>query len=324
MSWLSGIADWAYERTLDLNVVSSFGKAGYIMRARYFNSRDLDVDMRGRVCVVTGANSGLGFATCKALASRNAKVYLLCRNAVRGEAALASLHEGEGEGACDVHLELVELSEPSSIESFLERFAESKVDVLVNNAGVLVDDYETTSMGFERTWATNVVGTYALTEGLLPKLREATPGRVILVSSGGMYLKKLDLDAAASQPAKFDGVAAYANSKRALVVLAQEWARRLAHDQVVVNAMHPGWVDTPGVRASLPRFHRATRSILRDWDEGADTIVWLAASAAAATRSGEFFFDRAARRPNLLPWTRAEESEGSRLIEMLEEQLARS
>jgi NAD(P)-dependent dehydrogenase (short-subunit alcohol dehydrogenase family) len=98
---------------------------------------------------------------------------------------------------------------------------------------------------------------------------------------------------------RYDGVVAYAETKRAQVVLAEMWADELEGDGVVVNSMHPGWADTPGVQSSIPRFRRVTRAILRTPAQGADTIVWLAASDAAGELTGEFVFDRKPRLKHL-------------------------
>jgi NAD(P)-dependent dehydrogenase (short-subunit alcohol dehydrogenase family) len=96
------------------------------------------------------------------------------------------------------------------------------------------------------------------------------------------------------------------------------WAEALRGSSVVVNAMHPGWADTPSVETSLPRFHRVTRSILRTPAEGADTVVWLAASPRARQLTGRFFFDREERRTHLLPFTRESEEDRRALWELCE------
>jgi hypothetical protein len=102
------------------------------------------------------------------------------------------------------------------------------------------------------------------------------------------------------------------------VVLAELWARELAGNGTVVNAMHPGWADTPSVARSLPRFRAVTRRILRTPAEGADTVVWLAASARGAEASGRFYFDREPRRTHLLPFTRESASERRALWQLCE------
>jgi NAD(P)-dependent dehydrogenase (short-subunit alcohol dehydrogenase family) len=183
------------------------------------------------------------------------------------------------------------------------------VDVLVHNAGVLPDARVETRDGLELTLATHVAGPFLLTHLLKPRLLEARDGRVIWVSSGGMYTRRLSLRDPNWGQRRYDGVIAYAETKRAQVVLAELWAEAFACSSVVVNAMHPGWADTPAVQSSLPRFRRVTRSILRTPAEGADTVVWLAASPRARGWSGRFFFDREPRRTHLLPITRESTSD---------------
>ena len=127
---------------------------------------------------------------------------------------------------------------------------------------------------------------------------------MIVVASGGMYTEPLDVDALDAAPATYDGTNAYARCKRAQVVLAEEWTRQLLDIGITVNAMHPGWADTPGLRTALPGFTRVVGPLLRTPAEGADTIVWLAAAPDAAEISGLFFLDRRARAKHRLRRTR--------------------
>jgi NAD(P)-dependent dehydrogenase (short-subunit alcohol dehydrogenase family) len=101
----------------------------------------------------------------------------------------------------------------------------------------------------------------------------------------------------------YRGVTAYARAKRAQVALSREWARRLAGTGVAFHAMHPGWVDTPGIAAALPGFHRVMLPLLRTPGEGADTVVWLATAGPARLGSGRFWHDRRPRAEYRLPWT---------------------
>jgi NAD(P)-dependent dehydrogenase (short-subunit alcohol dehydrogenase family) len=119
-----------------------------------------------------------------------------------------------------------------------------------------------------------------------------------------MYTQHLDLAVLQGDVARYDGVVAYAQHKRAQVVLNGLWAERLRGRPVESYAMHPGWARTAGVATSLPRFERLMRPLLREPAEGADTIVWLAASAEPVGQSGRFFLDRRARAEHVLPWTR--------------------
>ncbi len=132
---------------------------------------------------------------------------------------------------------------------------------------------------------------------------------MITVSSGGMYAQRLDLSDIQWRRRSFDGVTAYAQAKRAQVVLNELWAERTRGSGIVFHAMHPGWADTPGVRRSLPRFYAWMRQRLRTPEQGADTIVWLAVSRPAGLRNGLFWFDREPVKTHIVPWTREREDD---------------
>jgi hypothetical protein len=128
-----------------------------------------------------------------------------------------------------------------------------------------------------------------------------------------MYTKRLDVDALADTRGTYDGVSAYARTKRGQVVLTELLAER-ADPRVSFHCMHPGWVDTPALQTSLPRFWRLMRRRLRTPAEGADTIVWLCVAAGLDGESGGFWFDRKRARTHWLPWTRASDDERERLL----------
>lgn len=296
---------------LDPTIALSFDRTGHRIHALTFDPQDLAVDLTGRRCLVTGANAGLGFETARALAARRASVVLLCRDAGRGTAAARAIAAETGNAR--VVAETLDMSSLADVRRVAVRLAREPIDVLVHNAGVLPAVRIETAEGFELTHATHVVGPHLLTKLLRSALAAAGRARVVWVSSGGMYARRLRLDDPAWRARPYDGVAAYAETKRAQVVLAELWADVLRPDGVVVNAMHPGWADTPGVRTSLPGFHRLMRQLLRTPAEGADTIVWLAASARAGRETGGFFFDREPRWTHYLPWTRETADERRRL-----------
>jgi NAD(P)-dependent dehydrogenase (short-subunit alcohol dehydrogenase family) len=192
------------------------------------------------------------------------------------------------------------------------------VDVLVHNAGVLPDERIETRAGLELTLAIHVVGPFLLTRLLRGNLEKSPDGRVIWVSSGGMYTRRLNLEDPNWTKREYDGVVAYAETKRAQVVLSELWAEELRGSSTSVSAMHPGWADTPAVASSLPRFHRVTRNILRTPAEGADTVVWLAVCSRACESTGRFFFDRKERTTHLLPFTRESEADRRALWDLCE------
>lgn len=299
---------------LDATVLFSFDRTGFRRHARAFAPDDLDVDLSGRVCLVTGANSGIGFETSQALAARGATVWMLCRDLRRGRQALARARTATGSSR--LHLAHLDVSDLAAVRRFAAEFAPSQVDVLVHNAGVLPAQRLSSAEGHEITLATHVLGPWALTQALLPRLRASRDARVVFVASGGMYTQRLSLDDCEWSRRPYDGVAAYAQTKRMQVVLAELLAQALAADGIAVNSMHPGWADTPAVRSSLPRFWKVMQRRLRSPVEGADTVVWLAASPAAHGRSGQFWFDRQPRPTHLLPWTREAAAERRALLEL--------
>lgn len=303
------------DAALDATVVLSFDRNGFRRHARHFDPADLEVDLSGRTAMVTGANSGIGKATAAGLARLGAHVVMLCRDEGRGRAARGELEGETGRRAFDVvRLDVSDLGDVRRVGASLAR---GPIDVLVHNAGVLPDRRESTPDGLELTLATNLAGPFLLTGLLLPALARAK-GRVVQVSSGGMYTQRLDVAALFSGgPDPFDGVVQYARTKRAQVVLNGLLAEKLGASGVVFSAMHPGWADTPAVRTSLPRFHALTKGILRTPEEGADTVIWLAASRAVEGRSGLFWFDRDAAEATPLPGTRESAEERGRLWEAL-------
>lgn len=299
------------DAVLDGTIVLSFDRAGYARHARRFQADDLKVDLAGRTALVTGPTSGLGRAAALGLARLGAEVVLLCRDLARGRALQRELRLATGHRR--VSVEQVDLADLGSVRAFARRFGAPRVDVLVHNAGVLPDERVLSPDGLELTWATNVAGPYLLTRLLLPRLKRAPQGRIVVVSSGGMYAQRLSLDDLDWQRRPFDGVAAYAQSKRAEVVLTELLAERLGRTRVTVNAMHPGWADTPGVATSLPAFHRVMKPLLRSPDEGADTIVWLGAADEPGRSSGGFWHDRRERPTHRVPGTKETPADRERL-----------
>jgi dehydrogenase/reductase SDR family member 12 len=298
------------DTALDLSLIGGYTNVGYRIRSRGWTPLPR---MEGKVVLITGATSGLGLAAAGGFARLGATVWLAVRNRERGEAARARILEHQGEA--DVRVELCDLSRPESVRRFAERFTgeAQRLDVLVNNAGVLTQGRELSADGIELTLATNVIGPFLLTQLLVGLLERSAPSRIVNVSSGGMYAQKLRVDDLQSEQGDFDGPTVYARTKRAEVVLTEMWAQRLAGTGITVHAMHPGWADTAGLESSLPRFHRATRPLLRSPDQGADTIVWLGAAAEPADSSGGFWHDRRRRPTHRLPRTRETEADRSRL-----------
>ena len=319
MSW-SGRVVRRLRPVTDVVAPYSFNRIGFEMNRRGFDARDLPDDAgdtRTRVALVTGASSGIGRATARELAHRGFEVWLLCRDAARGgEARDAIARECHTER---VKLGIVDLSSLRSIRRFVSELAPPRVDVLVHNAGVLPHDRQLTEDGVELTFATNVLGPFTLTALLVDRLSASDDARVIFVSSGGMYLQRLDLSLPFVDSAAFSGTRAYANAKRAQVILAHLLAERFSGAPITFTSMHPGWADTAAVRTSLPTFHATMQRFLRTPAQGADTIVWLAACARAKGTRGELWFDRRVAPEYPFPWTRETAHERERLLAFCEE-----
>ncbi|GAA4417828.1 SDR family oxidoreductase [Actinokineospora soli] len=298
-----GLAAKVLDTVLDRAVVPGYTRIGYAVRSRFWPADPPPGALDGRTALVTGANSGLGKSTVAGLAGLGATVHMVVRDREKGLAARAEILE-----ACpNVHLEVAvcDVADLTSVRAFAEEFlgAHGSLDVLVHNAGTLPSRRAETADGNETALATHVFGPFLLTALLRPALAAAR-GRVVFVTTGGIYTSGLHVDDPQFATGGYSGTRAYARTKRMQVVLAEQWARRLTGDGVVVHSMHPGWAETPGVAASLPGFNKVMGPLLRTPDEGSDTVVWLAAAREPGSLTGRFWHDRRERPTHLAPWTR--------------------
>ena len=255
--------------------------------------RDLppvEVDLEGRIALITGATSGLGRSTAESLARLGAQLILVGRNPEKTARVAEAIIRASGNSK--VRTEIADLSLMAEVRALAER-QQAPIHLLVNNAGVLLPERRETQEGLETTFATNLLGHFLLTELLIDKLE--APARIINVSSGGMYTQRIRVEDLQMERGRYDGAVAYARTKRAQVILTEIWAERLRDRGIVVHSMHPGWADTPGVSDSLPTFYKLTKPLLRTPEQGADTIVWLCASPKAARTTGLFWHDRKPR-----------------------------
>ncbi len=285
----------------ELSVVGSYGRGGYRRRSLDFEPNDLLVDLSGQRHVITGATSGIGLATARALSARGATVVLIGRDRDK----LARAHDE----VPNSEIEAADLSDLDQVHDLVNRLnsspQSSRITTLIHNAGFIVADRKHTPQGHESAFATHVLAPFILTHRLIPILAaDPAGGRVLWVSSGGMYTQHLDLAKAQALTGPYDGVKAYAQHKRAQLLLSDAFERlfRNDHPTLTSNAMHPGWVDTPGVSSGIPTFHRRMQRFLRTPDEGADTLVWLAAKTPSPP-GGRFYLDRLPRKTEVVPGT---------------------
>ena len=288
-----------------------FTRAGYRRGRKRWNP--MSAWMGDKHVVITGASSGLGLAAAIRLAGRGARLTLVIRNESKARELVDTIRRETGNPR--IRVELADLSLMTEVDALVRRLRDSgrPVDVLINNAGALFNPRQVTPEGLEKSFALLLLSPFRLTLGLQPLLATAGRARVINVVSGGMYTQKLDVDQLQAPESDYSGSVAYARCKRALMVVTEQWGRAWAEQGIVVNAMHPGWADTPGVQSALPGFHRLTRRVLRSPAEGADTMVWLAVATEAGKVSGALFLDREPRTTHLKSATLESSAERERL-----------
>ena len=283
------------DTALDRSIAFGYGNVGLVIRRRLAGwPADLP-RMDGSSVLVTGAASGLGLAAARGFATLGATVYALARDELRAAEAVRAITDAV-RGA-DAHPVTCDLADLDEIRTFAEAFASrhSRLDVLVNNAGVMPDERSESPNGHELMFATHVLAPIALSLILRGPLSASSPGRVINVSSGGMYGRRIPSGDLESRRVKYGPKKLYARTKREQVVVTEQVAQLLQNERIVVHAMHPGWADTEGVRHWMPSFRALTRPIIRTPEQGADTIVWLGAATEPAESTGRFWHDRRQR-----------------------------
>jgi NAD(P)-dependent dehydrogenase (short-subunit alcohol dehydrogenase family) len=242
--------------------------------------------MDRKTVVITGATGGLGLATASALDELGARVAVVGRSRDKLDAVVAQMPR-----TVTFQADLSRLAEVRRLATDITASL-GRIDVLVNNVGVLFPERQVTSEGIEATLATNLAGHFLLTNLLVPKLLLSTPSRVINISSGGMYTTRIRPDQLEAPEEGYKGSVAYAMTKRGQVILTEMCAERMKGSGVVFQCMHPGWAKTEGVATSLPTFNTLLKPLLRTPAQGADTIAWLAAAKEPGESTGGFWFDR--------------------------------
>ena len=299
-------------KALDAAVVPGFSKIGYRVRQLIGNWQAIsDFDLRGKTVVITGPTSGLGEQVARQLAATGANLVLVARNEEKCARVIDELAPlCTGNKPVFVQAEMGDLESVRSACAVIQQQF-THVDVLVHNAGALLNTRQISPQGIEQTVASHVVGPFLMTTLLLPLMNG---GRVVTVSSGGMYTSPLpvfDNGETLEMPThKYAGSKQYAIAKRAQVTLTEMWATREPQTEFV--SMHPGWADTPGVQESIPGFRRVTAPILRSAGEGADTIAWLAAVQPLPGKSGSFWSDREIRPTHKSPRTKKSDTISAR------------
>lgn len=291
-----------------------------------------NVDLTGKVVVVTGANSGLGKEVATYMACKGAKLYMLCRSADRAAVARQEIMRDAGihtDNDQQVQVCTVDVSELEQVRAVAKELQskESEIHCLVCNAGVLLNEQTNSSEGIESTFASHLLGgTYLLTSLLMPQLQAAQDSRVVVVSSGGMYTTPLpswnamtsyttrcssegdEKEEDKKKLFKYDGNMAYAYAKRGQVVLVEEWSKLYSttpdgnsndsSNDVAFVTVHPGWADTPAVTEAYGDQKKWLEPLREPW-QGAEGVAWLAATDHSNLESGAFYLDRKVQKKHL-------------------------
>lgn len=244
-------------------------------------------DQSGRVVIVTGANSGIGFETAKALAAKGAEVILAVRDTNKGDEAAKRIQQSFGKAK--LHVLRLDLADLSSVKEFAVHFmtAYSRLDLLINNAGIMIPPYGKTVDGFESQMGTNHLGHFLLTAQLYPLLQKTPESRIVNVSSGAHKMGTLNFDDLTWEKRKYVAWKAYGDSKIANLYFTYELARKLvqAEGKVITTAAHPGLTETNLAKSKLLR--GLNRLIAQTAPMGA--LPTLMAATEPSAKSGDYF-----------------------------------
>lgn len=254
--------------------------------------QNLDL-MKGKICLITGANSGIGKATAIGLAKMGASIIMVCRNQERGERALKYIKSKSNNES--IELMLVDLSSQKAIHQFVQEFKEkyNKLDVLINNAGVNLSKQTLTEDGIETTFAVNYLATFLLSNLLFDSLVAGQPARIVNVASS-VQAKSIDFDNINGEK-HYGQMKAYSLSKLAIVLFTYEFAKRFGGNGVTINCLHPGYIRTNMIRnfrKFVKYFFPLISLFVKSPKRGAKTSIYCASSPNLEGVSGKYFKKR--------------------------------
>lgn len=245
-----------------------------------------NTNMQGKVCLVTGANGGIGKVSALELAKLGATVIMVCRDRSKGEAAQADIKRISGNQNID--LLTADMSSIASVRQLAQEVQAKypQLHVLLNNAGRMNNKREVSVDGIESTLASNYIGPFLLTNLLLDLLKASAPARIINVSSTAHKGGKIDFDNLQAEK-RYHGFPVYSNSKLALTLFTYELARRLEGTGVTVNNLHPGVIASGFFGNGL--LGRLSKLVMLTPEQGAQTSIYLATAPEVASVNGKYF-----------------------------------
>ena len=254
------------------------------------------IDLTGKRAIVTGASGGIGEETARALASKGVAVTIAARNRQKAKAVAEGIRQSTGNAGVDVRE--VELASLESIRAFAKHWRADydRLDLLINNAGVMACPLTRNENGWEMQLATNHIGHFLLTCLLVPALKAAAPARIVNLSSRGHWLSAFDFDDPQFERRDYDPWVAYGQSKTANILFSVELEKRLGADGIHAHAVHPGGIRTDLGRhlteADMARaMERAGKLTFKSVTAGAATSVWAATSRELDGRGGVYLED---------------------------------
>ncbi len=290
-----------WNKILDASIYYSFDKSGFLRHEKSFNETYQFIS--GSKAIITGGTSGIGQATALELAKQGVSVVITGRDKTKGELA-SSQHDNFD----FIELDMAKWNEISDVVEKIE-----PLDYVVLNAGGMPSEYKKNDLGVELQFASQLFGHYYLISELRNKNKLKKSARIVWVTSGGMYLSKLDLSTI-FENIKYDKVATYANVKRAQVTLLPFFKEEFSEQ--IITAMHPGWAQTPGVSSAIPEFDKKMKGRLRSPLQGADTILWILGTKNPI-ESGCLYFDRKKVKTHFFWFTKSSDQKQSELIKII-------
>lgn len=289
------------DRLLDISIIYSFNRSGFERHRKSFLEEKITFKENSNA-LVTGGTSGIGKWVSNQLAGHRVRVLITGRDERKAENLINN---------DSISFHQLDMQDFKKIKDLIEK--SESLDYLILNAGGMPRDFQTNDAGIESQMASQLFGHYYLLKGLAEAGKLKPKARVVWVTSGGMYLRKLSLDII-KEDNLYNKVKTYANVKRAQVELMDSFAKDFPNIEVV--AMHPGWVDTPGVQVAIPRFAHKMEGELRDLEGGGDTILWLL-SSDSKLKSGGLYFDRKIVNKHFFWFTKSNKEDLIRLRKMI-------
>lgn len=277
----------------------SYSAIGYHFRSLFWRNRPNKFE--GQTWLITGGSEGIGANAARQAAEAGARVICVARDANKLKSFAQSV-----QSRIPISYITADFSKIRDVYALLNKLKADglQIDVLVNNVGIQKHQMVLTDEGMETSFVTNILSHYILVKGLLESHMLKNDATVIEVSSGGMYNHRMVLDDLnITESSRYVGSRAYGLAKRAQVMAMSYWNANQASLQQRFYAMHPGWVNTASVNRSMPRFVAILKSVLRDHQKGADTIVYLARERPEQKRQEAIWFDRKERTTHIYPHT---------------------